>query len=116
MQPARHRVGLFVALAVAGAFGSTAAERDVRKSFGEALELKFGTKYITSSRHVSFRDWTNPGFFDGSGFGSLPIWNGDYRPVFPGKHPWSVPEIDEDKLLASPGTIRTGRTSGRTPW
>src|SRR5262249_43729352 len=56
--------------------------------------------YMTSSRKVTFRDWTNPGFFDGGTFGSLPIWNGDYRPVFPGKYPWSVPKIDEDSLLA----------------
>jgi TonB-dependent receptor len=73
---------------------------DVRKDFADGLlELKFGAKYMTSARHVSFRDWTNPGFFGGT-FGSLPIWNGDYSPVFPGKYGWSVPKIDEDSLLA----------------
>jgi len=39
-------------------------------------------KYLTSSRTVTSRDWTNPGFFDGSTYGSLPIWNGDYAPYF----------------------------------
>jgi TonB-dependent receptor len=74
---------------------------DVRKDFADGLlELKFGAKYTTSSRHVTFRDWTNPGFFDGTTFGSLPIWNGDYKPVFPGKYGWSVPKIDENSLLA----------------
>jgi len=77
------------------------AKIDVRKELADgALELKFGAKYIASSRDVSFRDWTNPGFFDGSTFGSLPIWNGDYKPVFPSKYGWSVPKIDEDSLLA----------------
>ena len=80
------------------------AKFDVKKGFGEALELKFGGKYIASSREVTFRDWTNPGFFDGSTFGSLPIWNGDYEPVFPGKYGWSVPKIDEDKLLGYYGS------------
>jgi len=78
---------------------------DVRKNFHDGLaELKFGVKYQTSARHVSFRDWTNPGFFDGTTFGSLPIWNGDYKPVFPGKYGWSVPKIDESSLLAYYGS------------
>jgi len=73
---------------------------DVRKDLGDGLELKFGAKYTTSSRKVTSNDWTNPGFFDGSTFGSLPVWNGDYKHVFPGKYGWSVPKIDEDSLLA----------------
>jgi TonB-dependent receptor len=77
---------------------------DVRKDLGEvgdgSLELKFGVKYTTSARAVTSNDWTNPGFFDGSTFGSLPIWNGNYLHVFPGKYGWSVPKIDEDSLLA----------------
>jgi TonB-dependent receptor len=77
---------------------------DVRKDFGAvgdgSLELKFGAKYSTSARKVTSNDWTNPGFFDGSTFGSLPIWNGNYLHVFPGKYGWSVPKIDEDSLLA----------------
>jgi TonB-dependent receptor len=73
---------------------------DIRKELADGLlELKFGAKYTTSSRHVTSRDWTNPGFYDGATFGSLPIWNGDYRHVFPGKYGWSVPKIDEDSLL-----------------
>ena len=80
------------------------AKLDLKKGFGEALELKFGGKYTASSRNVTFRDWTNPAFMDGSTFGSLPIWNGDYHPVFPGKYGWSVPRIDEDKLLGYYGS------------
>ncbi len=80
------------------------AKFDVRKELSELLNLRFGVKYMTSSRKVTFNDWTNPGFFDGSTFGSLPIWNGDYKPVFPGKYGWSVPKIDEDKLLAYYGS------------
>jgi len=80
------------------------AKFDIKKNLNDSLDLKFGAKYTASSRNVSFRDWTNPSFMDGSTFGSLPIWNGDYKPVFPGKYPWSVPKIDEDKLLAYYGS------------
>jgi TonB-dependent receptor len=74
---------------------------DVRKAFADGtFELKFGAKYTTSSRTVTDRDWTNPGFFDGTTFGSLPIWNGNYGHVFPGKYGWSVPKISEDSLLS----------------
>jgi TonB-dependent receptor len=74
---------------------------DVRKAFADgSFELKFGAKYTTSSRTVTDRDWTNPAFFDGTTFGSLPIWNGNYGHVFPGKYGWPVPKISEDSLLA----------------
>ncbi|MFL6602785.1 MAG: TonB-dependent receptor [Steroidobacteraceae bacterium] len=80
------------------------AKIDVRKSLSDLLELKFGAKFLTSSRHVTDRDWTNPAFIDGTTYGQLPIWNGDYKHVFPGKYGWSVPKLDEDALLAYYGT------------
>jgi TonB-dependent receptor len=87
---------------------------DVRYDFGDGLLefAKFGVKYQTSARHVSFRDWTNPGFFGGT-YGDLPIWDGDFNPVFPGKYGWSVPKVNEPALLgyyasaASPNNLDT---------
>ena len=62
--------------------------------------LKFGAKFSTSSRAISFRDWTIPGYYDGTTFGSLPIWNGFWNPVFPGKYNWPDPKINQGSLFA----------------
>ena len=101
-RPARVRPGRAAGRATA-ARRRAAPDSMSKRASAKLLELKFGAKYIASSRNVTFRDWTNPGFFDGT-FGSLPIWNGDYNPVFPGKYGWSVPKIDEDKLLGYYGS------------
>ena len=71
------------------------ARVDLQYDFGGSGlldRLKFGFKYVDSSREVNFRDWTVPGYAGGT-FGSLPIWSGAFSPVFPGKYGWSDPSV-----------------------
>jgi TonB-dependent receptor len=65
---------------------------------GTLQYLKFGGKYMHSSRSISFNDWTNQYHYGGT-FGSLPIWDGSYSPVFPGKYSWSAPRPDQNALF-----------------
>ena len=68
------------------------ARVDLQYDFGDGLleSVKFGTKYVDSSREVNFRDWTIPGYAGGD-FGSEPIWTGSFSHVFPGKYGWADP-------------------------
>ena len=68
------------------------ARVDLQYDFGNGLleSVKFGGKYVDSSREVNFRDWTVPGYAGGT-FGSEPIWTGAFSHVFPGKYGWSDP-------------------------
>ena len=68
------------------------AKVDLQYDFGDGLleSVKFGGKYVDSSREVNFRDWTIPGYAGGD-FGSEPIWTGSFSHVFPGKYGWADP-------------------------
>lgn len=79
----------------------TGGRLDVQYDVNEgALQyLKFGGKFVHSSRAISFNDWTNQYHYGGT-FGSLPIWNGFYDPVFPGKYSWRAPIINQNALFS----------------
>ncbi|KQM61604.1 MULTISPECIES: TonB-dependent receptor [unclassified Sphingomonas] len=68
---------------------------------GSALRfVKAGVRIEESSRKITNRDYTVPGYGTANTFGDLGIISKTYPSVWPGRYGWDVPEIDQKKLFA----------------
>jgi len=63
--------------------------------------VKLGFKQETSWRHVDALYTETPNYGNTLLFSDLNIFSGSWAQAYPGKYTWSVPKIDQNKLIAN---------------